>query len=509
MLIMIISIDLGTTHSKAGIFTRCGELVRFARTPTITQQNNSDRIVYDPEEMWIGIVSIVREILGEIDPGEISAIGISSMAETGMLVDKQSGQPRSQMLPWFDRSSIPQVQELEQDRDPIHQFIRSGIRPNFKCSLSKLLWIRDSNPTWLEGSTWLSTADYIAYQLTGSMATDYSLAGRTYAFHIDELAWDEEWLHALGLPVDIFPGAVPSSTPIGELSRTATSLTGLPPGLPVCISGHDHVCAAFSAVGTASGRAFDSMGTAEALVGSLNQDILGTPEYQSGLVFGRHVAGAGYYWMGGMSASGGSLDWLRKILGDPPLTYQQFEHLLANLPPGPSGIIYLPYLAGSGSPHTDIHARGAIVGLEQSHDRSTIVKAVLEGTAYEVEYIRQSAQGILNNEISSLVASGGGTQVRHWMQIKSDVFGCVLEVPALSEASLLGAALVAGIGCGLFKNETEARSSMVNSPGAMYYPSPSNHRKYRQLYKEGYLALQAPIRDFSARISSTSFTSKG
>jgi xylulokinase len=95
------------------------------------------------------------------------------------------------------------------------------------------------------------------------------------------------------------------------------------------------------------------------------------------------------------------------------------------------------------------------------------------------------------------------------MQIKSDVSGCIFEVPALNEATLLGAALVAGIGCGLFKNETEARSSMVNSPGAMYHPSPSNHRKYRQLYKEGYLALQAPIRDFSARISSTSFTSKG
>lgn len=506
---MIICIDLGTTHSKAGIFTRTGELVRFARTPTITHQKKSGRIVYDPEEMWAGIVSIVHETLEEIDPGEVSAIGISSMAETGLLVDKQSGQPRSQMLPWFDRSSIPQVKELEQDRDPILQFIHSGIRPNFKCSLSKLLWIRDANPTWLESSTWLSIADYIAYQLTGSMATDYSLAGRTYAYRIDELAWDEKWLHGLGLPVDIFPGAVPSGNPVGELSRAAASLIGLPPGLPVCISGHDHVCAAFAAVGTASGRALDSMGTAEALVGSLDQDILGVREYQSGLVFGRHVAGAGYYWMGGMSASGGSLDWLRKILADPPLTYQQFEHLLGGLPPGPSGIIYLPYLAGSGSPHTDIHARGAIVGLDQSHDRSTILRAVLEGTAYEAEYIRQAALSILNNEISSLVASGGGTQVRQWMQIKSDVFGCIIEVPALREATLLGAALVAGIGCGLYKDETEARSSLINSPGSVYHPNPSNHRKYRQLYKEGYLALQAPLRDFSARISSTSFTPEG
>ncbi len=501
---MLLSLDLGTTHSKAGIFTRSGEMIRFARTPTITHRKSSGRTYYEPEEMWEGSVSIIQETLKGIDRGEISALGISSMAETGLLVDKHSGQARTLMLPWHDMSSIPQVRELERNRDPILQFSRSGIRPNFKCSLAKLLWIRDNHPGLLEGSTWLSAADYIAFRLTGSMATDYSLAGRTYAFRIDELMWDEEWLHALGLPVDIFPHATASTQPVGELSHSAASLLGLHRGLPVCISGHDHVCAAFAAVGTHTNQALDSMGTAEALVGSFDQDKLGVREYDSGLVFGRHVVGEGCYWMGGMSTSGGSLDWLRRILGDSQLSYQEFEQFLDNLSPGPSGIIFLPYLAGSGSPHTDVHVRGAFFGLDQSHDRADIVKAVLEGTAFEAQFIRQAAQGIVNNEISSLIASGSGTQVKQWIQIKADVSGCVIEVPALSEATLLGAALVAGIGSGLYKDKKEARSSLVNSPGAIYHPNSSNHLKYTQLYHDGFLALQKPIRDISKKLSSIS-----
>ena len=507
--IMIISIDLGTTFSKAGIFTRTGEMVRFAQTPTITHQKNSGRIVYDPEEMWAGIVNILHEILEKVNPRNISAIGISSMAETGLLVDKRTGYVRSEMLPWHDARAVSQVNELTQDRDPVLQFCRSGIRPNFKCSLAKLLWLRDTSPAMFQGSTWLSTADYIAFRLTGVMATDYSLAGRTYAFRIDELTWDEEWLQNLGLPADIFPDAYRSTRPIGELNRAAAALTGLPSGLPICICGHDHVCAAFAAAGTEPGQVLDSMGTAEALIGSFNQDKLGIQEFDSGLVFGRHVVGGGYYWMGGMSTSGGSLDWLRKILGEPQLSYEEFERLVEDIPPNPTRIIFLPYLAGSGSPHTDIHLRAAFIGLDRAHDRYDLIKAIFEGTAFEMEYIRQTAQGILKDQITSLKAAGGGSRLKHWMQVKADVSGSEIEVPILSDATLLGAALVAGIGSGLYDDEAEARISFLHSPGEIFHPNQSHHQLYQQLYHEGFVPLQEPIRTLSKNLSSAAFTPEG
>ena len=505
---MLLSLDLGTTHSKAGLFTRDGSLQSVARQQTVAHQEPSGSAYYDPQEMWAAVIKIICEVTKGLDTREIAAVGIASMAETGLLVDKQTGEARSHMLPWYDASAAPQVKLIQQNSDPVTRFYHSGMRPNFKCSLAKLLWLREKDPHLLEGSVWLSTADYIAFRLTGNIATDYSLAGRTYAFQLEQLSWDIEWLERFGFRADLYPQAVPSGHPIGGIRKESALLIGLPPGTPVAISGHDHVCAAFAAVGTESGLALDSMGTAEALVGSFDRDKLGMDEYQSGLVFGRHVAGGGYYWMGGMSASGGSIEWLRTILGDPTLSYQELEVLVEKAPPGPTGILYFPYLSGSGSPHTDIQARGAFVGLVQIHKRSDLVKAVLEGTAYEAEFIRQAAQKILRKEISSLKVSGGGSRLKKWVQIKADVSGCEIEVSTLSEAALLGAALVAGIGCGVYSDEKEARAFLISSAGPIYQPNGTQNRIYQQLYQEGFLPFQNPLRDISSKITSTSLTTK-
>jgi xylulokinase len=224
---------------------------------------------------------------------------------------------------------------------------------------------------------------------------------------------------------------------------------------------------------------------------------LGEAEYQSGLVFGRHVAGGGYYWMGGMSASGGSIEWLRGILDDPALSYQQIESLLEMADSDPTGILYFPYLSGSGSPHTDIQARGAVVGLEKDHTRADLVKAVLEGTAFEAEFIRQAAQKILGKDINSIAASGGGTRMEGWMQIKADVSGCTIQVLTISEAAMLGAALIAGIGIGLYRDAESAFSAVQKTPEIVYQPDISRNHAYQALYQKGFLPLQDPLREVS------------
>lgn len=500
--IMILSIDMGTTHIKGGVFNSAGELLQTAKQPTRLHQEVSGYSYYDPEEIWVGAVSIISEVLQGVNPRAISAIGISSMAETGILVDKITGETKSQMLPWQDARAAPQVKELIKDRDPLAQFSSSGIRPNFKCSLAKLLWLRDTSPKSLEGSTWLSTADYIAFRMTGIMATDYSLAGRTYAFKIDDLSWDENWLSKLGLPEDIFPSAFPSTQPVGEIRPSLASKLGLPQRVSVHICGHDHVCAAFAAAGTNPGLILDSMGTAEAFIGSYNKKTLGRREFESGLVFGRHVVGGGYYWMGGMSASGGSLDWLRSILGVPQLTYEELQQLLEKMPNHPTSLLYFPYLAGSASPHTDIYARGALIGLDKSHGRPDILKAILEGTAFEAEFIRQAAQEIMGIEIRSFVATGGGSQVPQWMQIKADVCGCEIRVPSLSDATLLGAALVAGIGSGFYVDETQAVTASQNSTAKNYVANCNHHLMYQRLFRDGFLTMQEPLRKISHNLRS-------
>jgi xylulokinase len=498
---LLLSLDLGTTHSKAGLFTEDGRLLKIAKRETILHQDSSNSTYFDPEELWFSVVDLLQEIQEGTNPEDIAAIGITSMAETGLLIDNLSGETRSSLLPWFDTAATPHATLLQEIGDPFDRFCASGIRPNFKCSLAKILWLRQEFPGILEAATWLSTADFIAYKLSGVMSTDYSLAGRTYAFNIQTNNWDSEWLQAFDLKTDIFPPALPSGHIIGNLTTEAASFTGLLQGTPLAICGHDHVCAAFATIGSEIGKVFDSMGTAEALLGILNKGNLAREEYHSGLGFGRYASGDSIYWIGGMSASGGSLEWLRKILGDPVLSYRQLEQLMDTTSPEPTGIIYFPYLSGSGSPHTDIYAQGALVGINKNHNRADLVKAVLEGTAFEAEFIRHSAQEFLDLEIKSIVASGGGTRMKGWMQIKSDVFGCPIEVPASIEAALLGAALLAGIGIGLYPDASSALSSIQITPEKVYQPAESRHQTYQALYQDGFLPLQNPLREVNKRVN--------
>ena len=156
--------------------------------------------------------------------------------------------------------------------------------------------------------------------------------------------------------------------------------------------------------------------------------------------------------------------------------------------------MYFPYLVGSGPPHTDPLVRGAFVGLSASHGRADLLKAVLEGTVYEVEFIRQAGEQITGQRIPALVTAGGGTRNRPWLQIKADVSGCRIEASAEPEATLLGAALVAGIGSGVYISEEEAFDGLCLNPVEVFLPDRERHASYRRLYEQGYLRLQETFR---------------
>lgn len=498
---MLLALDMGTSHTKAGLFSTDGNLVQVARRAVSTCHHRTGYAYFDPDETWGAAIQTIKEVTRDFHIAEIACVGIASMAETGLLINNQTGEPRTPLIPWFDTAATSHVETLINAAQPLERFCRSGIHPNFKSSLAKLLWLRKENATMIPGTTWLSMADFIAHRLSGKMATDYSLGGRTYAFRIDRNTWDEEWLDNLGFNVDLFPPALPSGQPVGEVTRAAGCETGLVPGTPVSICGHDHVCAAFAIAGLDSSKILDSMGTAEALVGSFPKQRLGEGEFQSGLVFGRHVAGDGFYWMGGMSASGASLEWLRNVLGNSALKYQDIERVLEQSPPGPSGIIYFPYLSGSGSPHTDILVRAAFMGLTLNHTQADLIKSVLEGTGFEAEFIRQAAQQILAKQISTISASGGGTSLQRWMQIKADISGCRIEVRDVQEATLLGAALVSGIGSGIYPDAGASISALQNFPMKTYLPDDVQKHAYQAIYQQGFLPLQAPLRRISRKIS--------
>jgi xylulokinase len=501
MEIYLLGIDVGTTHCKAGIFNQRGQLVQVASRPSQSKKSPNGSYSYHPQELWSNLAATIQEVIQQIPARQIAVVGIASMAETGMLVDRHSHIPRTALIPWFDSAATPQAETLRQANDLVEHFCRAGIRPNFKCSLAKILWLRDQNESLLHEATWLMAADTVAYHLTGVMATDYTLAGRTYAFRIDQKTWDAPWLRSLGIDPNIFPDPLPSGKPLGRVHQQAAQATGLIAGTPVAIAGHDHVCAAFAAGVLAPGQVIDSMGTAEAIEGVFAERPLNAADYRSGLVFGCHVVPGMNYWMGGLSASGGSVEWLRTTLGDPPLSYNDLSTLLDQAAPLPTGILYFPYLAGSGSPHSDLRLRAAFVGLDVSHTRADLARAVLEGTAYEIEFIRRVAQDVIGASLEHITVSGGGTRNPHWMQIKADISGCRLDALDMPEATLLGAALIAGVGCGVYPDHQAASASVDRSGHIEYLPDPPRHNAYLHFYEHGFLALQTPLRETALELA--------
>lgn len=478
----ILVIDVGTTHCKAGLFSAAGAALQVATRPT-PRATAGGATVIPAEALWDAVGGAVAEVLAAAGRPAIAAVGVASMAESGLLVDRRSGAARTPLLPWFDQTAAPFAAELAGMGDRAARFRRFGIHPSFKCSLAKILQLRREQPEIVAGAVWLCAADYIAFRLSGAMATDYSLAGRTYAFDLWAREWDHAWLQELGLPAELFPPALASGTPVGAVSDDGAAL-GLARGTPVTIGGHDHICAAVAAAATGPGRALDSMGTAEALLGASPPPTLDEPARRSGLTFGLLPLTGSWYWLGGLSAAGGSLDWLRALLGDPPLSYAEIQAMQDGLDAEPGELLYLPYLAGSGPPTPNPAARGAFIGLAAHHTRADLLRAVLEGAAFQIEAIRRCAARVIGQEVTTIVAAGGGARNRRWLQIKADVAGLPLRALATDEATLLGAALIAGAGCGVYRDGAEAIEVAAALPATTIEPDMGRHQRYAERYAQ-------------------------
>jgi sugar (pentulose or hexulose) kinase len=520
-----LALDLGTTHFKAAVFNYTGRIQAHASRATPLRHAPEGFAIYTPREVWETVSGLLaelhaRHIEAVSRPEPVAAIGIASMAETGLLVDRGNGTVRSPFLPWFDRLAATQADSLARRSTFSAEFCRHGVRPTFKCSLAKLLWLQARDATQLDGAVWLSMADYLAFRLTGAFGTHANLAVRSAAFCLDVGKWDAQLLDELHLPPQIFPPVLTASLPVGGLS-TGFEAIGMAAGTPVIIAGHDHLCGAIAAYTIAGGlkrrkeedRAtpfthghamdsasnapnpalripypvYQSIGTAESLVGAFPARPLDEADFLSGFSFSLQAIPGWMAWVGGISASGGSVEWLRGILGESQLSYAELDALLEGTPRPPTGIVYLPYLNGRGSPHSDGRTQAAFIGLNAAHGRAELYQAVLEGVAYEVEYIRRAAQNVTGQDIQRIIAAGGGARNRVWMQIRADVLGCPVDVLDQPETTLLGAALLAGLGAGIYTNEDEVSIALAAVPIQQYMPNATRHAAYRQIYEDTFL----------------------
>jgi xylulokinase len=501
---LLLGLDIGTTSVKAVVYRTDGTAAGASSLPTPTHVPRPGWAFYRPDELWETVVRAIRGALADLpNPEQIASVAVASVGESGVLVDA-GGAATTDSIAWFDIRTRPQAKWLAERIGKDELFARSGLSLQPIFSLNKLLWHREHEPdAWARSVLWLMLADFIAYRLSGQGATDLSLASRTLMLDLHQKRWHEETLTQAGIDQNRLAPLVPGGTPLGYVTAGAASLTGLPVKAVVASGGHDHVCGALAAGVTQPGQMLNSLGTAEALFLPTEQPLVDPKAGRQGYTQGAHVVGGGYYAFAGQYTSGASIEWLRELLGasDDPVAYEQLITGAERVPAGSLGVLFLPHLRLASPPYDDPRSRGALIGLTMDAGRDAVTRAVFEGLAFES---RRTLEPLLAypqvTPPQSVVAIGGGTRNSLLMRVKASVTNLNHHVVNAEEATALGAALLGGLGAGVYKDVDEA-------VGAMRYgqyeiaPELSDVPVYETIYHEVYQRFYPSVAPLSQAIS--------
>ena len=459
----LIGVDVGSTHIKAALVAPGSGVLHVARRDTKTHPVRGGGAYHKPAELLAAVSSAIAECVAVSGAArKPAAIGIASMAESGVPIDRRN-RPVGDILAWHDPRPDRQAAWLERQIGAAALFARTGLRPEPKYTLPKLLWLREQRAAdFTRLRHWAGVAELVALDLTGQLATNASLACRTLAFNITTRAWDAELLGLASLGPDEMPAVLPLGQAAGGLTAAAAARLGLPGGTPVVIAGHDHLVAAVGAGVTTPGDARDSMGSAEAALIVTAEPALADEVRRGGFSTGCHAMDGLSYVVGGLQSSGALVEWfVDTFLAAAPGAseadrYDRFIELLERARPGHVEPLVRPYLRGLTAPHRDSSASLEFEGLRETHTLVDLAAAVIDGASYHVRWMLDELARINGITLDHVKLTGGGARNRRWVTAKAALGPGRLEVVRTDEAAALGAALVAGVAGGVYASVADA-----------------------------------------------------
>jgi xylulokinase len=433
----VLGIDLGTTEVKAGLVTLDGRLLGLARAGYRTDNDPaSGRAEQDPEAWWGAASTIVRKLAADAG-AEIVAIGLDGHGPSLVAVD-DGGRPTRPAIIWSDGRAASEQAELAE---------ATGLQGWALAGLPAALWVERNEPAVAASTRWfLATWEFLAFRLTGVAATSL-VAGQPYP--------STDVLAAAGIEPDRIPAPVAAGAVVGGLTSVAAEQLGLRPGTPV-VAGVVDAWASYHGAGmSAAGDALDPGGAGGGFGVYWDRPLVVPGSFST-------IAPLpGLYSVGGaMAATGRAVDWFRvDVLGGATTTEALLEEAGAT-PPGAEGVLFLPYLAGERSPLWDPSARGAFVGLSLAHGRGHLVRAIVEASAFAIRHV---AEGIVaaGAEVRTMRVCGGPARSELWNQVKADVTGFEVEVPAVLETAVAGSAVLAATGIGAWRDLPAAIHGMT------------------------------------------------
>ncbi len=492
---LLVGVDAGTTNTKAVVFDVAGRVVASASEPTPIRYPRPEWAEYDGEALWRTAAAAIRAALGTVsDPGRVQGVCFASMGETAVPIDGK-GDTTGPAIAWFDKRARAELDHIVSTLGQDRLFAISGLAPEPIYGLSKLLWHRRHRPEPFAATVkWLNTADYLAWRLCGEMATDYSLACRTYALDLGRLAWSTEVLEAVGVDPALMAPLVPSGAALGRVTEAGAAATGLPRHCVVAAGGHDHVVGAIAADAMRPGVLLTSTGTTEAsLMGTdrpSRDPALGRAGYAQGISY---VEKPVWYVIGGLFTAGGAIEWFRQSVAA-GADYAALVDEAAAAPAGSHGAVFLPHLRLGTAPRPNARAKGAFLGLSTDVTRGDLFRAVLEGIAADSRHCAEGMLGLIPAGPPSAVrVIGGLTKNPLYMRIKAAMLGRPVTVVELPDSVAAGAALLAGLAAGVFAGQAEALAAM-RAGEVEVAPEPNEAALYERLYREVHVPATPAVR---------------
>ena len=488
---MIIAHDLGTTGNKASLHTDDGKMLQHCTVPYPAHFASGGVAEQNPMDWWEAVGQATKKLtqMANVSANEITGIGISGQMMGAIFLDENYNPTRDAII-WADFRAQKQSDYLIEKVGLEKAYKRLGHRLNPTYSIAKVMWVRDNQPeVWSKTRHICIAKDFINHKLTNRFVTEPSDASSTNCFDQLNLVWDEEILKVADIPVSYFPEIVESTSVIGGLTSAAADHLGLNVGTPVVAGGGDGPMAALGAgIISPTDGAYACMGSSSWVAVSTAKPL---HDAKMRSMTWNHIVPNQFSPTATMQAGGASLQWIVEDLM-PASEKDRFNILLGEaekVSAADDGLYFLPHILGERSPYWNPSAAGAFIGLGRHHARSYLVRAVLEGVAFN---LLTCIQAFTDNgvPIDQVDVIGGGAESALWLQIFSDIWGVKVRSRSIVEdANSLGAAVTTLVALGKGEFSMVKQLSTIT---AEFNPSSDNKKYARQheIFLDGYNKLE-------------------
>lgn len=485
-----LGIDVSTTSVKALLIDEEG---RVASTVSTQQTFSTPQPLWaeqEPQDWWTHTVESVRGVLANagVSGAQVAAVGLTGQMHGLVLLDATGEVLRPAIL-WNDQRTAAQCDNITQRVGEQRLIDITGNRALTGFTAPKIVWVRENEPEiYARTSHILLPKDYVRYRLTADYAVDKADGAGTILFDLRKRDWSDEILEKLEIPREWLPKTYEGPEVTGVITAAAAEATGLQAGTPVVGGGGDQAAQAVGMGAIRPGILALTLGTSGVVFASTGSPFV---EKEGRLHAFCHSVPDTWHLMGVMLSAAGSLRWYRDMLA-PDLSYDELIAPAAGIIPGCEGLLFLPYLTGERTPYPDPLARGAFVGLSVRHTRAHMTRSVLEGVSFGLRDSMELVLGAGLGAVDQVRASGGGTRSPLWRQILADVMNVELVMVNTTEGAAFGAALLAGVGAGFWKDVFEACDATVKVLDKTE-PHSEHISLYNQIYRE-YQALYPALK---------------